>query len=190
MALWSILGALAGGAGLGALTNKKSRGGIADFLFGSDKFKRERAFTPQQNQLFQGMGNTLQNSGGYNQAFSNLQNLLDPSNEAYDRFTAPYMRQFNEQTLPMLAERFAGFGNNSGALSSSGFGQSLGAAGAGLQENLASLKSQLGLQAGQQIFGQYGNFLQQKPEYAYQQQNQGFLAPFLGSATGAFFGGR
>lgn len=190
MSIWSILGSAITGGGLaGALGSKKARGGIADFLFGSDKFKRQNAFDKQQQGIYQGMGNTLGNSGAYGQAFGNLQQLLDPSSQAYDAFTQPHMTQFNEQTLPMLAERFAGAGANSGALSSSGFGQSLGAAGAGLQGNLAQLKAGLQQQAGNQIFSQYGNFLGQQPNYSYMQQNQGFLAPALNTGIKAYFGG-
>lgn len=180
------LGALSGGLGVGALAHKKTRNNLSDFLFGSDKFKQQNAFSPQQMQLHQGMGGVLQNSGAYEQAFGNLQALLDPSNEAYDRFTQPYMDQFNEQTLPMLAERFAG----RGALSSSAFGQSLSAAGAGLQNQLASLKAGLQRDAGRDIFGQYENFLGQKPYYNYMVQNQGFLGPAAIAGIQGYFGGR
>lgn len=180
-----ILGAIGGGLGLGALFHKKTRNNLSDFLLGSDKFKQQNAFSPQQMGLHQGMGGTLQNSGAYGQAFGNLQNMLDPSDEGYDRFTQPYMDQFNEQTLPMLAERFAG----RGALSSSAFGQSLSSAGAGLQNSLASLKAGLQQKAGNDIFGQYENFLGQKPYYNYHQQNQGLLGPLANTAAKAYFGG-
>lgn len=49
-------------------------------------------------------------------------------------------RQFQEQTIPGLAERFSGMG--AGAQQSSAFGQQLGQAGAGLAENLAAQRSQ------------------------------------------------
>lgn len=180
------LGALGGGLGVGALLHKKTRGNLSDFLFGSDKWKQQNAFSPQQMQLHQGMGSLLQNSGAYGQAFGNLQALLDPSNEGYNRFTQPYMDAFNNETLPMLAERFAG----RGALSSSAFGQALGTAGAGLQNQLASLKAGLQNQAGSQIFGQYENFLGQKPYYNYLQQNQGFAGPAAVAGIQGYFGGR
>lgn len=50
--------------------------------------------------------------------------------------------QFAQQTLPSIAERFTGLG----AQRSSAFGQQLGAAGSGLEEALASLGAQYGLQ--------------------------------------------
>ncbi len=72
--------------------------------------------------------------------FSQLQEMLAPraaGQEDTSRFTAPFMRQFQEETVPGLAERFSGLG--AGAQSSSAFQQSLGGAAAGLQENLASI---------------------------------------------------
>src|SRR5690606_1454519 len=73
------------------------------------------------------------------------------------QFTQPYMDQFNQQIVPGLSERFAGAGAMGGGLSSSGFGQSLSAAGGNLQNTLAALKSQLGMQAASQLMGQYQN---------------------------------
>ena len=115
--------------------------GIGQFLFGSnDKFRRMPTETPEQQGLH---GNLLQNAmqlsqqnaqmaqpgGGYNNAQNYYNSIFQPGNQAYEQFASPFMNQFQEQILPMLAERFAG----QGALSSSGFGQALGGAGAGLQ---------------------------------------------------------
>jgi len=73
-------------------------------------------------------------------AVSFLQNLLNRNPEEHYRdFATPFMRQFREQTVPQLSEQFAGLN----ALGSSGFQNSLGQAGAGLSENLASLKASL-----------------------------------------------
>lgn len=77
------------------------------------------------------------------QIMTYLQQLLSGDPEATAAFEAPYMRQFNEQIVPGLANQFAGMG----ALSSSGFQQSLGQAGAGLSENLAALREGLRSQA-------------------------------------------
>lgn len=52
---------------------------------------------------------------------------------------------FNENTIPGLAERFASLGTG-GSLNSSAFAQSLGGAGAGFERDLAALKAQHGLQ--------------------------------------------
>jgi hypothetical protein len=61
------------------------------------------------------------------------------------QFEAPLMRQFQEQIVPQLAERFSGAG--AGAQSSSAFQQALGGAGADLAERLGSLRGQLQLGA-------------------------------------------
>lgn len=109
-------------------------------------------FNPEQQQLFSRLMQALsgQNlSVGANplyQSGSNyLQNLLQGGDEAFSAFEAPYKRQFNEQTIPGIAERFSGAG--AGAQSSSAFQQALGQAGAGLSENLASLRSGLQMSA-------------------------------------------
>lgn len=172
---------------------------VTDFLFGAassnpkkfllgspDKLKQIPTGTPEQtalhnNLLQQAMGMS-QPGGGYNQAQQYYNSLLQPGNDAYNNFAAPYMNQFQEQTLPGIAERFAG----AGALSSSGFGQALGGAGAGLQSQLAQLFAQLQSQAAGQQTNQYNQLAQQglgHQQFAYQQQpgSAGFLGPFLGA---------
>lgn len=110
-------------------------------------------FSPDQQQLFsqlsQLLGPLLNQSGGY------LQDLLSGSPESFQSFSAPYERQFREQTVPALAEQFAGVGG----LSSSGFQQALGQAGAGLSENLASLREGLRSQIPGQIMSNLQNLL-------------------------------
>lgn len=84
--------------------------------------------------------------------------------------------QFQSQTLPSIAERFTALG--SGPNSSNYIGR-LGAAGAGLEQSLASLKSNVGLQ--QQ--GQRQNFLsnllslglQPQTDTLYNPEQPGFL---------------
>lgn len=109
--------------------------------------------------LFNLLKQMMQPGGGYQQAQQYHNNILGGGpgqggqEGAYNRFASPYMQQFEQQILPMIAERFAG----SGALSSSGFGQALGGAGAGLQSNLAQLFSQLQQQSAGQQYGQFNN---------------------------------
>lgn len=69
-----------------------------------------------------------------------LQNLLGRTpEEQLGAFEAPYLRQFHEEIAPEIAERFAG----ADAIRSSGFQNAIMGAGAGLSENLASLKANL-----------------------------------------------
>lgn len=121
-------------------------------------YKSISTLNPQQQQLFSQLFSALsgQNLGvGQNPAFqqgqSFLQDLLSGSPGAFEKFEAPYRREFQERTIPALAERFSGLG--SGAQSSSAFQQALGQAGAGLSENLASLRGRLQLGALPQALG-------------------------------------
>ena len=106
------------------------------------------------------------------------------------KFEAPLMRQLNEQTIPGLAERFSGAG--AGAQSSSAFGQQLGAAGAGLSENLGALRGGLQMQA----LGPLMQMLQMgmgTPTFQWQQMPGtqgagGAMAPGIGKGIGNMFG--
>lgn len=128
---------------------------------------------------------------GNQKAMSYQQQLMDPSSEAVNQFAQPYMNEFNQRTIPGLAEQFAGLGGGmGGGLSSSGFGQALGAAGGNLQTQLAALKAGLGQQAGQSLMNQYsgllGGALSAQP-FAYQQQGPSAFGGVLsGWAKGGF----
>lgn len=161
---------------------------LSEYLFGKKpKTKKLPTMSPQQEQLFKMLISSLGGQGGpLQEAFGSLQDLLSQDSEAYDVFSAPFMRQFEEQTIPGLAERFAGFGPESGALSSSAFGQSLGAAGAGLQERLAALRGNLQQQGRSDLFSLLQTGLGQSP-FAYQQKpgSQGFLTGAVGNIIGS-----
>lgn len=112
---------------------------------------------PQQMQIFnqllqsmQGMGG-IQNNPLYQSGADYWQSLLRGDDEAFADFEAPFKRQFNEETVPGLAERFSNIG--SGSQNSSAFGQALSSAGSSLTENLAALRGGLRNQAAQQALG-------------------------------------
>ena len=133
-------------------------------------------FNPQQAQAFQqllasmmGQNANVSENPAFQAGSSYLQNLLSGSPEAFAAFEQPYRTQFEQQTIPGLAERFAGLG----AQSSSAFQNALGSAGAGLQEQLASLRSGLQMQALPQALG-------------YAQQPFSNLQSLLGMNTQAF----
>ena len=145
-------------------------------------YKQLSTMNKGQSQLLQqllsslgGQSSNIGQSPLFQQGSSYLQQLLSGSPESTQAFEAPYMRQFQEQTVPALAERFSGLG--AGAQSSSAFQQALGQAGAGLSENLASLRGQLQLGG----LGQALNYAQQ-PISNY----QGFAGMGLGTSTKAF----
>jgi len=168
--------------------------GFSEWLFGGpDKLQKIATGTPQQeglhnNILSQAMGLSEQ-GGGYQNAQNYYNSLFSPGNEAYENFSSPYINQFEEQILPQIAERFAG----AGALSSSGFAQALGGAGAGLQSQLAQLFAQLQSQAAGAQTNQYNQLAQtglNHQQFAYNQRpgSAGFLGSTLGSAASALGG--
>jgi len=149
---------------------------------------------PTMTQGQQGIQNKLEGAfgsqgGGLDKILQQLMMQLQGGGEAEQAFGNQYMRQFNEQTLPNIAERFAG----GGALSSSGFGQSLGAAGAGLQENLAALRGGQQQNALQQLMQLLGMTQSAQPfDYMQKQGGGGMgggIAQGLGNVSpGAFQG--
>lgn len=123
---------------------------LSRFFMGTPgKFEQLPTVTPEQkgilDQLLGGLGGPL-GSG-----LQNLQQLLSGAPEAFEAFAAPARTSFMQQTVPGIAERFTG----AGAQRSSAFGQALGAAGAGLEEQLAAQRA--GLQS--QALGQLQNLL-------------------------------
>lgn len=172
-------------AAIGPLMNKFFGGG-------GDKMKKIDTMTKEQKALLKNMMQMLGGGGqlgqGYQGALGLQQQLMDPSSEAVQQFADPYMKQFEQQTVPGLAERFAGMGAMGGGMSSSGFGQALGAAGGNLQSQLAALKAGLGQQAAGQLMQQYGQMagmgLSAQPfGYAKPQQSgaQGFMQGWAGA---------
>ncbi len=168
----------------------------SEWLFGSSPSLSKKATGTQAQQQFGGqdiismLQQMMQQGGGLQQANQYDQSLLGQGPEAFQQFSNPYMQQFNEQTLPGIAERFAG----AGALSSSGFGQALGGAASGLQSQLAQLFSQLQGQASgrqqNQFQGLSGLGLGYSPfAYHEKQGSTGFAAPALTAGIKGLTGG-
>lgn len=160
---------------------------LSEFLFGKgESIKQAPTLTPQQQQL---QGNLLQMLGPLlGQGGEFLGGLFGDSSQ----FSAPFMRQFEEQTIPGIAERFSAIDGQR----SSAFGQQLGAAGAGLQENLASLQGQLGMQGLGQLAQLFGMGQQPSFENIYKPQSLGLTGGLtqgvgqgLGNLFASLFGG-
>lgn len=171
-------------------------GKLMDTMGGGDQMQKVPTMTGGQQRLLKQMMQMLGPQGGLGQGMQGgvdyQKQLMDPSSQAVNQFAQPYMNQFEQNTIPGLAERFAGMGAMGGGLSSSGFGQALGAAGGNLQAQLAQLKAGLGQQAAQSLMGQYGSMagmgLSAQP-FAYQQQAPSMLGGMLqGWAQGGFGG--
>jgi len=152
----------------------------------SDKMQQVPTMTKEQqtllNQMMQMIGPKGQLGQGNQQGIGLQRQYMDPSSEAVNQFAQPYMNQFEQQTVPGLAERFAGMGGMGGGLSSSGFGQALSSAGGNLQAQLAQLKAGLGQQAAQSLMGQYGQMSQMglnAQPFGYAKPQQGATQGFL-----------
>jgi hypothetical protein len=113
--------------------------------------KQQSNFLQQLLGQLQGQSSNIGQNPLFQQGSNFLQQLLSGSPESSAAFEAPAMRQFNEQIVPGIAERFSGLG--AGAQSSSAFQQALGQAGAGLSENLQALRSGLQMNALPQALG-------------------------------------
>ncbi len=114
----------------------------------------------------------------YQQGTDYLSKILSQDPEMMKQFEAPYQRQFQEETVPGIAERFSG----AGAQNSSAFGQTMGAAGAGLQEQLAALRANLGMNASQQAY----SYAQLPFQQQYQNQALNLSRIGMGLGTPAF----
>jgi hypothetical protein len=167
-----------------------------DFLFGSpEKHKRKSTLLPEQEALLDQLTNAGQNrgaGGAFGESSDYFRDILANNPEMLQEFYAPEMRRFNEQTIPGLAEQFAGMG--SGALSSSGFRNAAVNAGTDLQERLGAIRANLrqGASQGLMNVGQMGlgNYSQ---DVMTQPGSQGLLSNLgpavVGGLTGFASGG-
>lgn len=162
---------------------------LKELLFGSPE-KRENVSLLRPGQ--EGLYNQLVRSGkrsGAGGAFGTsadyYRNLLSDDNEDYDAFSAPALRQYNQDIVPGLSEQFAGMG--AGGLNSSGFRNAQIQGATDLSERLGALRANLRQQGAQglQNIGNAGlqSFSQ---NMVTQPGTQGFLAPALGSIGSAF----
>lgn len=158
--------------------------------------ERENVSTlrPEQEPLYQqavnagiqpGAGGAFGTSADY------YRNLLSDNPADLDAYSAPMMRQYNQDIMPGLSEQFAGMG--AGGLSSSGFRNAQVQGATDLAERIGALRAQL-RQAGAQgltNIGQIGlgNYSQNMTT---KQGSPGFLemiAPAAGQASISAVGG-
>lgn len=109
---------------------------VMDFLFGKEsETKNNPIYNPQQEDLLNQILGGI--SPNITSALQNLQNILGGNESTFESFERPARRNFEQKTLPTIAERFTGqFGE--GSQRSSAFGQALGTAGKELEEDLFS----------------------------------------------------
>jgi hypothetical protein len=156
------------------------RGGISEFLLGKEPSMQQLpTMDPQQmqllSQLLGGLGQPL------GQGLQNLSQMLSGEPGALEAFQAPAMRQFQEEIVPGLAERFSGMG--AGAQRSSAFQQALGSAGASLAERLSAQRAGLQQGAMGQLSQLLGMGMGQRPfGYMQQEGTPGFFGSLAGGA--------
>jgi len=162
-----------------------------------EKFGQRSTLGKEQQGLYQQMLRALQGQGGggaFGQSADYYRSLFDEDNDTFNSLANPEQRRFREQTIPDLAEQFAGMG--SGGLSSSGFRNATVNAGTDLAERLASMRAGLRQQGAQGLsgLGQFG--LGQFNENYYTPRTPGFLENLGGmiggvggQAASAYFGG-
>lgn len=173
---------------------------IMSLLFGNkDQTKQMSTQNPEQQQALSQILSQLGLMGGEGGGYQNSQNyynqfLQGNGQQGFENFAAPFKTQFNEQTLPGIAERFAGMGGGlgGGALTSSGFGQAIGGAGSQFQSNLSNLYAQIQQNAAGQLTNQYNQLsntgLGARPfENTFQPGSSGLVGG-LASGAGKGFG--
>ena len=166
--------------------SKGQKGGINDIL--------------QMIKGMKGAGDVTKNQG-FQQGNEWLMSMFnDP--EFFKNFEAPLQRQFQEQTVPDLANRFASMGSG-GSLGSTGFRNQLAREGSNLSSNIAALRGGMQqnaipqlLQYSQQPFSNlmslYSQALGQPMMNQYQPATMGaagaLAAPFAQGAAQAYAG--
>src|SRR5690606_21127376 len=112
--------------------------GFSEFFFGSpERVDQLQRYNPQQQAVL----NQLLSAGS--QRLGQPQQPATDWNAQFQPIANQARINFNQQTIPSLAERFSSTG---GGLSSPAFASQIGQAGAGLEGNLAALGAQFGQQ--------------------------------------------
>lgn len=185
MMLASIIGPMIGGM--------KGMGG-KDEKFGSTYSPQAQGGLNDLLAKIKGMGGApdVTQNPNYQQGQDWLQSMFnDP--QFFDKFEAPMQRQFEENTVPDLANRFASMGSG-GSLGSTGFRNQLGREGSNLQTNIAAMRGQMQQNAIPQLqqYAQqpFNNIMQmyglgtQPTNNQYQSAQPGFMGNVLGNFAG------
>jgi len=169
--------------------------GLFDFFTGTPaEYEQVSNLTPSQmkgQRQLERAGRQRGAGGAFGTSADFYRDILENNPNALNELYAPELRQFREQTIPDLAEQFAGMG--SGVLSSSGFRNAAVNAGSDLSERLAAMRQQLRFNAAQGLSNIGAQGLQ--PHTSYQQTSpgtEGFLSnlsPAIGGTIGTAVGG-
>jgi hypothetical protein len=118
---------------------------------GSTYNKGQLGLIDQITQSLKGGAPNIEQNKNFQTGQNWLQSMFnDP--QFFNQFEAPLQRQFEEQTIPQLANRFGAMGSG-GALESDAFRRQLGREGSNLQTNLGALRGGMQQQAIPQLLG-------------------------------------
>ena len=182
MSLMPLLQGLFGQGGQqGSSFSEQQQGGINDIL--------------SQIKGLKGNPQDITQNQNYQQGQDWLGNLFGNDQGFWDKFEAPLQRQFEENTIPDLANRFGAMGSG-GSTGSTGFRNQLGREGSNLHTNIAALRGGMqqqgvnqALQYGQQPTSNLLQMLQQAlgtgMNNQYKAPSGGLLGPALGEGLGA-----
>lgn len=159
---------------------------------GSTYNKGQLGLIDQAVQSLRGGAPNVEQNQNYQTGQNWLQSMFnDPS--FFNQFEAPLQRQFQEQTVPDLANRFASQGSG-GSLGSTGFRNQLAREGSNLQTNLGALRGGMQQQAipqllgyAQQPFSNYMSMLNQAltpTQNTFQGATPGLFGNIFSSLTG------
>ena len=178
-------------------------GALAENAGGKNNARQSSTYNKGQLSAIDNILNQIKGMGGQqditqNQGYQAGKNWLsDLFNDEnfFNKFEAPLQRQFQEQTVPELANRFGSMGSG-GSLGSTGFRNQLAREGSNLSTNIAALRGgmqQQGvnqqLQYAQQPFQNLLGLMQQAlqpTQNVFQPANQGFFGPILSSLAGGY----
>lgn len=182
------------GVGFGGIFSKKARSAAKNFMTGeSGKINQVSNLREDQEGLSDQLVNAGQNpgaGGAFGTAADYYRDLMSDNPADLQAYTAPALRQYNEEIVPGLSEQFAGMG--SGGLSSSGFKNAQIQGATDLSERIGQIRANL-RQQGAQGLSNIGQLGLQSFQTNYQQEGSpGFLqmaAPAIGGAIGTAVGG-
>lgn len=195
--LSKALGTLGGGLGVGGATGAFGKNVQSFFTGTPERNYQQSTLGPEQMDLFRQLQQSAMGAGAggaFGDSADYYRNLLSDDSADFDAFAAPELRRFNQETIPGLAEQFAGMG--SGALSSSGFRNASINAGRDLSERLGAIRASLRSQGaqglaniGQQGLGKYyENILRPATPGFLQNIGEG-VGKGIGSGASAYFTG-
>lgn len=142
---------------------------MAFFTGNKGKFKQLSTVNPQQQSAL-------------SQLLSNAMTGLQGNKFDFAPIEAQARQNFNQTTIPGIAELFSGMGSDGGQRSSA-FAHSLGQAASGLETNLAGMKQNYNLQQQDQLMNMLRMALMPQFENIYRQGQPGFLQGLLGHVT-------